>query len=360
MTARLRPTWVPEQARRYRQAGRPLGRAHPGRPDRRARRRGGRRCHAALGDRGRRACGHGRGRPAGARGPARRGRVVAGPQQPGGRRPDPGLLAHRRRGGARPALVRLRGRGSGPRPDRPRPGPGARCRGVLRPRRSRRRGRRRPGARRRLSQPALRRRPGPVHLGLDRGPQGSTAHPARPELEGLVDGAGARPRPGRCGADAGADGPHLGPAQRGPRAGRRRPALGPRSALRPRAGTGTRGARAHLLPGGPADILHRHGPRPGRGAGHRRVVDTAGVQRRRLGDPGLRGGHGAHLRLPRQTHVRLDRGADSHHEHRRRPVREGPRHRRTRRGRGRAPRVGCRDGRALRHRIAGRAVGARP
>ena len=218
-------------------ARRPLGRAHPGRSVRLARRRGGRRCHAALGERGRCARGHGRGRSPGTRCPARRGRVVAGPQQPGGRRPDPGLLAHRCRGGAASALVRLCGRGGGPRPDPPRPGPGARNRGVVRPRRSRRHARRGPGAFRRLSQPAFRRRPGPVHLGLDRGPQGSPAHAARPELEGLVDGAGARPRPGRRGADAGADGPHLGASQRGPRAGRRRPALRPRSALRPRAGT---------------------------------------------------------------------------------------------------------------------------
>ena len=97
---------------------------------------------------------------------------------------------------------------------------------------------------------------------------------------------------------------------------------------------------------GPADLLHRHGPRPGRRARHRRVLDPAGVQWRRVGDTGLRGGHGAHLRLPCEAHVRLDRGAHGHHEHRRRSVREGPRHRRARRRRRRAPHLGPRDGRA--------------
>ena len=129
--------------------------------------------------------------------------------------------------------------------------------------------------------------------------------------------------------------------------GRRRPALGAGAPLRPRAGAGARRARAHLLPGRTADLLHRHGPRPGRDAGDRRVVDPAGVQWRRVGHAGLRRGHGTDVRLPRQAHLRLDRGADGDHEHRRRSVREGTRHRRARRRRGRAARLGPRDGRAL-------------
>ncbi len=68
---------------------------------------------------------------------------------------------------------------------------------------------------------------------------------------------------GRRRPDAGTDGPHLGAAQRGPGAGRRRPALGARPSLRPRAGVGAGRARAHLVPGRPAHLLHRHGARPG-------------------------------------------------------------------------------------------------
>ena len=57
---------------------------------------------------------------------------------------------------------------------------------------------------------------------------------------------------GGCGAHAGADGPHLGPAQRRPGAGRGRDALGPRPPLRPRAGPRPGGARADLVPRRPA------------------------------------------------------------------------------------------------------------
>ena len=56
-----------------------------------------------------------------------------------------------------------------------------------------------------------------------------------PELEGVADGAGPRPGRRRRRAHAGADGPHLGPAQRGPRAGRGRPARRAGPPLRPRA-----------------------------------------------------------------------------------------------------------------------------
>ena len=83
------------------------------------------------------------------------------------------------------------------------------------------------------------------------------------------------------------------------------------------------------------------------GPARRRVVGPARLERRCLGDAGLRGGHGAHLRLPGQAHLRLDRGADGDHQHRRRPLREGPRHRRARRRRRsssgcRTPRPGAR------------------
>ena len=100
--------------------------------------------------------------------------------------------------------------------------------------------------------------------------------------------------------------------------------------------------------------------RAGRRIRHRRVLHPAGLQRRRLGDAGLRGGHGADLRLPGQADLRVDRGSHGHHEHRRRSVREGPRHRRTPCRRRRDPHYGSRDGDALCHRNAGRAVGARP
>ena len=118
---------------------------------------------------------------------------------------------------------------------------------------------RRARRRRDLSRPILRRRPGPVHLRLDGDTQGGAAHATRPELEGRADGPGARPRVRGCGAHAGADGPHLGPAQRRARAGRGGDALGPRPPLRPRAGPRPGGARADLVPRRSADLLHRHG-----------------------------------------------------------------------------------------------------
>ena len=281
-----------------------------------ARRRGGRRRDPAQRGAGGRAGGDGGRRAAGARRRERRRRGVAGPQQPGRGRPDPGLLAHRCRRCARPAFVRRRGRRGGPRSDRPGARRRARARRVLRPRRALRGPRRRSCARRCLAQPPLRCGPGALHLRFHRDPQGGAAHAARPELEGDADGARARTRVGRRRPHAGADGSHLGTAQRGPGPRRGRPALGPGPPLRPRAGAGAGGARAHLVPGGPADLLHRDGTRPGRRTRRGRVVGAARVQRRCLGHAGVRGGHGAHLRLPRQADLRLDRGADRHHQHR--------------------------------------------
>ena len=79
------------------------------------------------------------------------------------------------------------------------------------------------------------------------------------------------------------------------------------------------------------------------GRWRRRVVGPVDLERWRVGHPGLRRGHGADVRLPGQAHLRVDRGADGDHEPRRRPLREGTRHRRARRGRGRAAGVGPRD-----------------
>ena len=57
-------------------------------------------------------------------------------------------------------------------------------------------------------------------------------------------------------------------------------------------------------------------------------VDVSSVrldlERRCLGHAGLRRGYGAHLCLPGQADVWIHRGADRDHQHRRRPLREGP------------------------------------
>ena len=70
----------------------------------------------------------------------------------------------------------------------------------LRPGRAGRSARRGTRAGRRRRQPALRRRAGPVHLGLDGRAQGGAAHPPRPELEGQRSwrGCTASARPTRC------------------------------------------------------------------------------------------------------------------------------------------------------------------
>ena len=114
-------------------------------------------------------------------------------------------------------------------------------------------------------------------------------------LSWKADADGARPRPGLlgCGAHAGADGPHLGPAQRRPGAGRGGDALGPRPPLPSRAGPRPGGARADLVPRRPAHLLHRHGTCAGRGPGRRRVVGPARLERRRLRHAGVRRRHRA-------------------------------------------------------------------
>ena len=216
---------------------------------------------------------------------------LAGPQQPGRRRPASGVLAHRGGGGAGPALLRRGGCRGGPGAGRPRARPRARTRHDLGPHGAGRRRRRCARRRRDLPRPSLRRRPGPVHLRLDGDTQGGAAHAARPELEGHADGARARPRLLGRGAHAGADGPHLGPAQRRVGAGRGRDALGPRPPLPSRAGPRPGGARADHVPRRATHLLHRHGTCACGGAGRRRVVGPARVERRRLRHAGVRRRH---------------------------------------------------------------------
>ena len=116
--------------------------------------------------------------------------------------------------------------------------------------------------------------------------------------------------------------------------------------LRSRAGPRAGGARADLVPRRSAHLLHRHGTRARGGSAVRRVVgparSPAAVRRSRRPSSRRRR---APFRLPGQADVRIHRGADRDHQHRRRPLREGPRHRRACRGCGRAAGVRPGDGR---------------
>ena len=83
------------------------------------------------------------------------------------------------------------------------------------------------------------------------------------------------------------------------------------------------GERISFLAGPPTFFIAMGGAL---GDPRRAGVDVSSVrldlERRRVGHAGLRRGDGADLRLPRQAHLRLDRGADRHHEHQRRSLRD--------------------------------------